>query len=432
MIIGNNPAFFLSPPRIIPDATLQNVNVLTEKLDALFSNHMDVQQEHLTGLAHWLLCCKNLWPETFITPVPDSVPDSVPDLVPFSLNKTNQQFRPCVAALNRAVAKIIGASYEADVLTEKLMACIAASDTSDWKSLQNEGYAGAHILAAAAAGEWPRTCLLMAMQTFNMDKADLRHANLRGVDLNNLQFCNVDFREADFRDADFNKVKFDDCNLRYTDFRKCELNVIEFSKCDLSYAEFGDALLNDVLFLEDTSLRVTNFGDAELQYVDFNNIDCSNADFRDSCLKDVCFYRCNMQECSFQETVLKNVSISVCDISRAKIHDIFASGVYLTNVYYPGLESNIPMPVCNTHADFVGRWGLDTVAEDDPYQYPQSTCTESESENDYPAVTGKRAVRSRERACDIEKAPPSAWIRAQAIALSVMTLSQPSTYIYLQ
>ncbi len=112
---------------------------------------------------------------------------------------------------------------------------------------------------------------------FDMGEADLRGANMSGLDLYHVILDSTDLRGA---------------NLRYATFFESNVICANFSCADLSGAKF-----------DETNARKVDFRGANLTGAIFRDVDLEDADFKGAIMDGVSFERCNLEYARFDSAM---------------------------------------------------------------------------------------------------------------------------------
>ncbi|MBY9079235.1 pentapeptide repeat-containing protein [Paenibacillus sp. HN-1] len=160
-------------------------------------------------------------------------------------------------------------------------------------------------------------------------KAKFAASALRGSDFTGADLTGSTFASSDVREAIFDHANLTDCNLSTNDltdsnFHKSILERTSISKSGLDGAKFIDVELTDVK-LTMTDLRKTVFVRCTFSGVDFKYTDLRGLRFDGQTFIGVKFDKSALNEVSFKDAVLKNVS--------------FLAGFALSKKYYRAIKT---------------------------------------------------------------------------------------------
>ena len=110
----------------------------------------------------------------------------------------------------------------------------------------------------------------------SIEHADLREAELEGIDLSRCGLPFASFRRANCKDAVLRR-----CNLIAADFIESNLNNTNLAASRLSGARFNNAMLRNTVFLG-SDLSNTSFRGQQLFNCDLSGTNLAGADFRDA------------------------------------------------------------------------------------------------------------------------------------------------------
>lgn len=149
------------------------------------------------------------------------------------------------------------------------------------------------------------------------ERADLREANLRYVNL-----AGADLREADLRGADFFMANFEDADLRGADFEGADLRG-----ANLRYAHF-----------EGADLQRTKLVDANLEYSVFHGTNLRGADLRGACVTGVDFdfvYLDNIDLSHVYMGDAENVHYPIACPEKGSFTAFKKAGDYIVELFIP-------------------------------------------------------------------------------------------------
>jgi hypothetical protein len=208
------------------------------------------KHEEIRELCHWLLCCKNLWPESVLAPAPGAGATRYDERAkPFQLSCRYQSLRTDPECIRRAVHSIMGGTDR--TLAKTIERWVGHSNGSDWLALQASRDPASLTDPSDAPGNWPRECLNLAMRTMRMDGADLSGADLDGMDLSN-----IDFRGANLFGCTLRATILQDCDMQHADLNYARMDGADLSGSKVEhtmfqYADMSDADLSGLTFSTD-------------------------------------------------------------------------------------------------------------------------------------------------------------------------------------
>lgn len=109
-----------------------------------------------------------------------------------------------------------------------------------------------------------------------IEHADLREADLEGIDLSRCGLPHASFHKANCKNAVLRR-----CNLIAADFNKSNLDNAVLAASRLSGARFNDAILRNTVFLG-SDLSNASFRGLQLQNCDLSGTNLNGTDFRDA------------------------------------------------------------------------------------------------------------------------------------------------------
>ncbi|TGA98965.1 pentapeptide repeat-containing protein [Sporolactobacillus shoreae] len=158
----------------------------------------------------------------------------------------------------------------------------------------------------------------------NFKASALRGSDFSGADLTGSAFVGSDVREANFDGANLTDCKLSIIDLRDSSFRQSILIRTNISKSDLTGTKFIDVRFTDVT-LSMTDLRKTVMENCVFNGVDFNYSDLRGMCFDGHTFIDATFDKVALNDASFKDATLKNVSFRATHV--------------LTNKYYRAIKT---------------------------------------------------------------------------------------------
>jgi uncharacterized protein YjbI with pentapeptide repeats len=177
----------------------------------------------------------------------------------------------------------------------------------------------------------------------NFNGSNLTKSDFAGVTAHKMKFKSSALFGADFSGADLTGSIFDTCDAREANFDSANLTDCNFSITDLTDASFSKATLQRTTFnisgqganftdvnfvdakLTKTDLRKTIFDNCSFNNVDFNHCDLRGVSFEGQVFDSVTFDMSALNDASFIDATLKNVS--------------FRASFAITNKFYKALKT---------------------------------------------------------------------------------------------
>ena len=176
---------------------------------------------------------------------------------------------------------------------------------------------------------------------------DLKGADMRGIQLGNVNLSRAMFHDAQFAYAnvwntDMTDVFLTSANLFNAEFSRMKMKQVRFWRnSDISKSRFHHS-----------DMRKASFSYSSMYDVSFDRIDLSGAEIVNSDLSgNSFFFNCNLSKTNISEVNLSGVSFSGSDLSEATILKSDMSGVNLrdTNLsgadFYFAAPNTTPQPV---------------------------------------------------------------------------------------
>lgn len=162
-----------------------------------------------------------------------------------------------------------------------------------------------------------------------------------------LTFTGANLQRADLRRADLRGVKFEDCKLDGADLEKSDLSKTMFQNCSLIGASINGATLTDANFRQ-SRLECVNAGNvSNMTGCMFWDCDCSGIMFDDAYMSSSHFC-VTARKGRFRAKKMDGTSFSLCDIRDGEIsaHSMINARVHATWVPASGIQlmETIHMP----------------------------------------------------------------------------------------
>ncbi|VXD22349.1 pentapeptide repeat-containing protein [Planktothrix paucivesiculata] len=183
---------------------------------------------------------------------------------------------------------------------------------------------------------------------------DLRGADLRDMDLKSIKLIRVDLSLAKLSHADlsqgiFTETKFFISNLNYTnlteanliktDFRRAELKHANLTATDLQQANFNRADLRGAIItkanlqeanLENSDLTEVDLSASNLQRANLSRANLKGANLKGANLKGVNLKRANLEEVNLEGANLEGANLEGANLENANLKDANLKGAILS------------------------------------------------------------------------------------------------------
>lgn len=276
--------------------------------------------------------------------------------------------------------------------------------------------------------------------SIDLRKADLRDAELAGVNLREANLIGCDLRDAELDNADFTSANLSKANLTGARMRRasasavnlsgarlnrvdateanfvganlshCEISGAKFLGVNLSKATCKDAIINGTEFVG-SNLASTDFRDSNLQDSLFVGASLEGADLRRCVLKRTSFESANLTNANFRHARFGHAVLVGAKITRANFRDVITLSCdeltqardWQTAYRDPELACDAPIPVEDTMAGNTNEFGSPTGMVpliDDLFGAQLSSWRQDITESDQRAQLEK----SRKALIELEKA----------------------------
>lgn len=212
----------------------------------------------------------------------------------------------------------------------------------------------------------------------NFTWADLRYANLTGVDLTNARFDYADLRSTNFNGANLNQASMYNSKIAYTDFtnaRVMNVNLYCGDYWNCGYWSYNGPMIfdhtlgwgldisggygrqmpsnwtirNGVLLgptanLSGTTINQVNFGGLDLSSADFSEANLNGVDFSSSNLSNANFRGANMTGVILNSANLINANLSDSTLTAVKLRNTSLDNANLSGVRSKALDSPSTLP----------------------------------------------------------------------------------------
>jgi hypothetical protein len=327
---------------------------LSAKLHHLLQSAPSEKQDELRELCHWLICCKNLWPEAeygtheqetpfnltddyqLLRADPDAVQYAVHGMLRFTAEEIDilaQEIHPYIApdSLPQAMQDIFNRHDEENtILALDILAYVETSGSDDWQTLRRQRHPASLIDPKSAPGEWPKEYLAWAVRTMNMEEANLEGADLSDTDLRGIRFDRVNLKYADFSGSDISHAVFEHCDLAQT-----ILNRTDMTYSDFFSTSFLEAKLDRAKFLK-TQITLCNFQGADMRECTFSSADMQTCDMSDAALKGIFMQEADLRYIKVDSSSLNSAYLPASYLSGAD-RSADPKGRFLTSYKYSDL-----------------------------------------------------------------------------------------------
>lgn len=143
-----------------------------------------------------------------------------------------------------------------------------------------------------------------------LNKSDLSHANLCGVDFRDVYLAESQLFKADFRDASLKLAQFIRSDLREANFGNANLRHANLGETDLRGASLSGATLSHACYYW-----------ADLRDADLGGADLTEGLFGGAILSRVNLAGANLTKAIFQETIIADVDLSKVEGLDSVIHE---------------------------------------------------------------------------------------------------------------
>lgn len=119
---------------------------------------------------------------------------------------------------------------------------------------------------------------LFAPGKIDLQKANLSHSNLSGVELSKMNLGGADLSYADLSNARLNQVNLADANLDHANLSGAQMQQTDLSRANLNFANLSQTNLQQAI-LTKANLNCANLNQADLSKADFAEANISGATF---------------------------------------------------------------------------------------------------------------------------------------------------------
>ena len=161
-------------------------------------------------------------------------------------------------------------------------------------------------------------------KTFNFFRADLSHADLRGVYLTRADLRDAKLRGAYLFSAHLNEVNLSGANLSEADLQSATLSEADLSGANLSHANLFRARLVRA------NLNGANLSGADLRSATLSEATLSGADLSEADLSGVDLSEADLSGANLSGAKLININLRRALLKRADLHQADLFGAYLS------------------------------------------------------------------------------------------------------
>lgn len=123
----------------------------------------------------------------------------------------------------------------------------------------------------------------------NLQKANLSHSNLSGMDLSKINLGGANLAYANLSRAKLNQTNLADANLQHADLSNSEIQKSDLSRANLSYADLTHANLQNSIFTK-TILTCAKLDSADLTAARFTETNISGISLINTITNDILDY----------------------------------------------------------------------------------------------------------------------------------------------
>lgn len=123
----------------------------------------------------------------------------------------------------------------------------------------------------------------------DLQKANLSHSNLSGVELSKMNLGGADLSYADLSNAKLNQVNLADANLDHANLTSAQMQQTDLSRASLNFTNLTLANLQQAILIK-ANLRCANLNQADLSKADFGEATISGATFVNTKTNDIVGY----------------------------------------------------------------------------------------------------------------------------------------------
>jgi uncharacterized protein YjbI with pentapeptide repeats len=123
----------------------------------------------------------------------------------------------------------------------------------------------------------------------DLQRANLSHSNLSGVELSKMNLGGADLSYADLSNAKLNQVNLADANLDHANLTGAQMQQTDLSRVNLNFANLTSANLQQAI-LTKADLTCANLNQADLSKANFSEATISGATFVNTKTGDILGY----------------------------------------------------------------------------------------------------------------------------------------------
>ena len=185
-----------------------------------------------------------------------------------------------------------------------------------------------------------QTCGTWRSTRLQLKNANLRRADLGGVNLEESNLKNANLSNANLRDAFLVQADLEGANLQKADLEGANLNGANLQNADLSRANLEGASLEGANLsnarLNFAQLELANLGGAILE-----NVQLANADLSGAYLGGANFLRANLKHALLKKANLEEADLSEADLRESNLKGANLAGTTMTGAKIYGFEVDV-------------------------------------------------------------------------------------------
>lgn len=159
---------------------------------------------------------------------------------------------------------------------------------------------------------------------------DLRHTNLRGVNLKN-----IDLKGADLRENNLVGISLIQLDLRLANLAKADLRHATLNGSKLTVANLKQANLQEASLIK-TDLRRANLEEVNFSYASLTSAKLQRANLRSACLIKANLMAASLEGCDLQGADLNNADLESAQLTQANLAHANLRGINLRNANLQG------------------------------------------------------------------------------------------------
>ena len=169
----------------------------------------------------------------------------------------------------------------------------------------------------------------------NLNSADLNHANLRWANLNSADLNHANLRWANLESANLESANLESANLESVNLESANLGSANLGSANLGSAYLNDAKLNDAN-LKSANLKSANLGSANLGSAYLVGANLGSANLNDANLGSANLGSADLESANLERANLGSADLERANLERAYLND---AKLYSTNLNDANLRS---------------------------------------------------------------------------------------------